>query len=160
MYCYVQPFRSQAAPSRGCFFEQGVSRASRARSRSCASGSRPRTFLYPVGPPLSEERCVGRRVGVWHDPLWFQFLTAPPMVRKILNQLLSCRNPLVPPGPTGLLVPEGRPVWFNLFTKLFIADPRLSIEDLDVVPGLHRKKVFSVVFGQCYGCREWIGSAR
>ena len=39
------------------------------------------------------------------------------MVRDILNHLLSCRNPLVPPRPTGLLVPEGRPVWFKVFYK-------------------------------------------
>ena len=116
--CVSAVSRGDPSGARSPFFEQGVSRASRARSRSCASGSSPRTFLYPVGPPLSEERCVGRRVGVWHDPLWFQILAAPPMVRKILNQLLSCRNPLVPPGPTGLLVPEGRPVWFKFFTLL------------------------------------------
>ena len=117
--CVSAVSRGDPSGARSPFFEQGVSLASRARSRSCASGSRPRTFLYPVGPPLSDERCVGRRVGVWHDPLWFQILAAPPMVHKILNQLLSCRNPLVPPGPTGLLVPEGRPVWFKVFTKVF-----------------------------------------
>ena len=105
--CVSAVSRGDPSGARSPFFEQGVSLASRARSRSCASGSRPRTFLYPVGPPLSDERCVGRRVGVWHDPLWFQILAAPPMVHKILNQLLSCRNPLVPPGPTGRLVPEG-----------------------------------------------------
>ena len=36
----------------------------------------------------------------------------------LLKLIFPCRNPLVPTGSFGLLVPEGRPVLFKVFYKI------------------------------------------